>query len=1001
PWPQTGRPRRVGVSSFGISGTNAHVILEQAPELDVPVRPKSTAPAIPWALSAKSAGGLRTQAARLASFVEAADLDPVDVGFSLATGRTALEYRAAVAGADRDELVRALHDLAASGDSAPVSETPKLSVLFSGQGSQRLGMGRELYAAFPVFATALDEVVASLDGLLDRPLLDVMWGDDAELLDQTGYTQAALFAVETALFRLVESWGVRPDFVGGHSIGEVTAAHVAGVLSLSDAAKLVAARGRLMQALPPGGVMVSVAAPEADVLPLLIDGVDIAAINGSASVVVSGVDQAVARVVAVLQKRGVKTKQLRVSHAFHSSLMDPMLDEFRPVLNGLSFGEATIPVVSNVTGALTPVNDPEYWVTHVRNAVRFADGITALEAAGAQVFLELGPDAVLSGMAEGFIPAQRRNREEALTIVSALGALHSAGATVDWGKFFEAYGAGWVDLPTYAFEHERYWLFAGPSGDPLSVGQDLVEHPLLGAAVALAADEGAVLTGRLSLSTHRWLADHRVLGRVLLPGTAFVELAMRAGEQVGAGFLEELVLHAPLVLPAEGGVHVQVAVGAPEESGRRSVRVFGRFEDADPEWVLHAEGTVGPDAPPTEWDLAQWPPSGVEPVPVEGLYDRLIERGYEYGPTFQGLRAAWRSGDDLYAEVALPEADDAAGFGLHPALLDAAMHVDLLDEDGPALLPFSWSGVGLHGGSTAALRVHVRRLQGGELSAMRIADESGRPVLTVESLASRAGSAEQPVTGRVHRVTWQEVDRGRPRTTRDEIIRCLQMTGDDVPAMVRETVGGVLERLQSWLTEDHGAARLVVVTRNAMADEPNVIQAPVWGLVRAAQSENPGRIVLVDVTEDVPDDVIHAAVATGEPELAVRGDRILTPRLARTSVPSGVSPWSSAARVLITGGTGGLGAVVARHLVSVHGVRDLVLVSRRGGDAPGAAELAADLRSQGAEVWLVACDVADRDAVAALLAEFPVDGVVHTAGLLDDGVIESLTPQRLDTVLRP
>ncbi|NUT22035.1 MAG: SDR family NAD(P)-dependent oxidoreductase, partial [Hamadaea sp.] len=1007
PWPQTGRPRRVGVSSFGISGTNAHVILEQAPEVGTTSQPKDTpaSPILPWVVSAKSAAGLRTQAARLASFVEDADLDPVDVGFSLATGRTALEHRSVVTGRDREELLASLRSLAEGVPDGGVvtgiarTEVP-LAVVFSGQGSQRLGMGRELSAAFPIFAAALSEAVTALDQHIDRPLLDVMWGSDEELLNQTGYAQPALFAVETALFRLAESWGVRPDFVGGHSIGEVTAAHVAGVLSLADAAKLVAARGRLMQALPAGGVMVSVAAPEADVLPLLIDGVDIAAINGSASVVLSGAEDAVTSIVSVLEQRGVKTKPLRVSHAFHSALMDPMLAEFRQVLNGLSFGEATIPVVSNVTGALTPVNDPEYWVAHVRNAVRFADGLAALEAAGARVFLELGPDAVLSGMAEGqgtFIPMLRRNRDECESVVAALASCHVHGVGVAWRAYLA--GGGWVDLPTYAFEHEAYWLF-GAAADPAAAGLSAVDHPLLGASVAVAGSEGVLLTGRLSLATHPWLADHRVLGRRIFPGTGLVELALRAGEQVGCERLDELVLRTPLALPDEGFVQLQVSVGAPDNSRRRAVQVFARPDGADLDWTLHAEGSLAATDASPDWTLAQWPPASAESMPIDDVYERLVDRGYDYGPVFQGLKAAWQSGDDLYAEVALPESEDVTGFGLHPALLDAALHVDLLEEQGPTLLPFSWSGVTVHSVGTAALRVHFRRHDGGERSELRLADASGLPVLTVEALRSRAAATgNTPSAGRpLYRIDWRTSTSPGTPSAADEVYEC--------PAEpdVRLVLGDVLARVQSWLAKDpepteHVATRLTIVTRQAVSvnGEPvNVAQSAVWGLVRAAQAENPGRIRLVDAMEGAAIE----GLSGDEPELAVRGDQRFVPRLVRTE-PAANPAWSAADRVLITGGTGGLGALVARHLVADHGVRDLVLVSRRGPDAPGAQELAASLRQAGAEVVVKTCDVADRDAVEQLLVEFPVDGVVHTAGVVDDGVLGSLSPARLDAVLRP
>ncbi|MFC3583886.1 type I polyketide synthase, partial [Streptantibioticus rubrisoli] len=402
-WPEMGRPRRAGVSSFGVSGTNAHVILEQAPaEDEVALDEGALSGPVPWVVSGRSEAALRAQAARLVSFVDSSPgVGLVDVGFSLATTRAALGHRAVVVGGERDELRRGLAALAAGRSAADVvvdrSGEGRLAFLFSGQGSQRVGMGRELYAAYPVFADALDAVCEHFE----LPLKDVLFGDDAGLLDQTAYTQPALFAVEVALFRLVESWGVVPDFVCGHSVGELVAAHVAGVLSLGDACVLVAARGRLMQELPSGGVMVAVQAAEDEVAPLLVEGVSIAAVNGPMSVVVAGDEPKVLQIAASFEGRGRKAKRLPVSHAFHSPHMDGMLEAFGAVAAGLSYQAPRIPIVSNLTGAVVGVEEigtAEFWVRHVREAVRFAEGIAVLEAQGVATFVELGPDGALSAL---------------------------------------------------------------------------------------------------------------------------------------------------------------------------------------------------------------------------------------------------------------------------------------------------------------------------------------------------------------------------------------------------------------------------------------------------------------------------------------------------------------------------------------------------------------------------------------------------------------------------
>ncbi|MFE2282555.1 beta-ketoacyl synthase N-terminal-like domain-containing protein, partial [Streptomyces sp. NPDC059454] len=641
PWPDAEHPRRASVSAFGLSGTNAHVVLEQAPapaaepgSVNGDGEGERPTPPLPWTVSAATPEALRAQAGRLLTHLtDRPDQDPLDTAYALATSRTVLESRAVVLGADRDDLLDGLRTLA-RGDSSPAvlhgtaRDGGSTAFLFSGQGSQRLGMGRELHARFPVFAEAFDAVCAGLDEHLERPLREVVWGDDAEALNRTAYAQAGLFALEVALCRLLDAWGVRPDYVAGHSIGEITAAHVAGVLSLADACALVAARGRLMQALPAGGAMVAVEATEAEVLPHLTDEVSVAAVNGPSSVVVSGAEAAVEVVAGVFREQGRRTTRLRVSHAFHSPLMEPMLEEFRTVAENLSYADPLLPVVSNVTGRIAAPGElttPAYWVTHVREAVRFADGVQALRAAGVGRCVEVGPEAVLTGMARTclddtgvlLVPVARKGRDEADALLTALGHLHSDGAFVDWAAYFAGTGARTVDLPTYAFQRQRYWLHAtdGATAIPAGAGLDASDHPLLGAVVALPDSGGVVLTGRLSVEAQPWLADHVVLGRTLLPGAVLVELALTAGEAVDCATLEELALAAPLVLPERGGVQVRVVVG-PENGGRRTVAVYSRSEDAAQDWSTHASGFLVEGVVSAGFDLAQWPPVGAEVVPV-------------------------------------------------------------------------------------------------------------------------------------------------------------------------------------------------------------------------------------------------------------------------------------------------------------------------------------------------------------------------------------------------
>ncbi|MER7708715.1 type I polyketide synthase, partial [Kitasatospora sp. NPDC097605] len=1090
PWPQTGAPRRAGVSAFGISGTNAHVIVEQAP--DVTDAPSAAAGSVvPWVVSGKSPAALRAQIERLREYVAASPgLSPVDVGYSLATGRTAFEHRAVAVGRDREDLLRALDN--ATGTQATDGLT---AFLFTGQGAQRLGMGQELHAAFPVFAAAFDEVCAVVDEHLDRPLRDVVFSTDAGLLEGTGYAQVALFAIEVALFRLVESWGVRADFLVGHSVGELAAAHVAGVWSLADACALVAARGRLMQALPTGGAMVSVIASEDDVLPFLAgheERVAIAAVNGPAATVLSGDEEAV---LAIVEAGGWKSTRLRVSHAFHSPLMEPMLEEFRQIAQGLEYHEPTIALVSNVTGEVASadlVRSPEYWVRHVRESVRFHNGMTTLRERGVTRYIELGPAAVLTAMGQTcvdsgeFIPLLRKNRPEEESVVTALGRIHTTGLPVDWSAVFP--DAHRVDLPTYAFQRDRYWLDA-PQGlsDVTQAGLDTADHPLLGAALPLADSDRLILTGRLSVRTQPWLADHAVSGVILFPGTAFLELAAQAADRVGCDQVDELTLEAPLILPEHGGVSLQITTDAPADNGTRSITIHSRPEHADPDhpWTRHASGALSiGDSAAAGTDLAVWPPAGAEPVEVGDLYERFAEGGFGYGPAFQGLRQVWVADDAVYAEVRLPDDQQAAAgaYGLHPALLDAALHGlalgSVLDGDsdngsdngsaggaGEGRLPFSWTGVSLRASGATALRVRIAAA-GTDAVSVAVADAAGSPVADIEALVLRRmsgaqlGSSARPAGHEtLFRVDWPSVpapDR-QPSGTRlalvgsddlkqmevlDELGFSLESytdldalagavaSGSSAPAMVlvscpsapegaeavRSATHRALALVQAWLADERFASsRMVFVTRRAVAAAPDegvsdLADAAVWGLVRAAQSEHPDRFVLVDVDEDASSGrALGAALLSGEPQLAVRGGELSVPRLARvTAVPQeaqeDAAPWDAEGTVLITG-TGLLGGLLARHLVRQRGVRRLVLTSRRGADADGVKELCAELTALGAEVAVAACDAADREALAAVLAAIPADrpltAVVHTAGVVDDGLVDGLTPERLDAVLRP
>ncbi|RSN34766.1 beta-ketoacyl synthase [Amycolatopsis sp. WAC 01416] len=989
-WPAVDRPRRAGISSFGISGTNAHVIVEQPPAKDIAGAEVLPLPAVPVVVSGKTAAALREQAQRLAV---AGDTALLDLAYTAAAHRSAHDYRAAVVAEDRDGLLAGLAAVAA-GETTPhvvtglAREIGGTAFLFTGQGAQRVGMGQELFATFPVFAAAFDAAVSELDEHLDTPLREVMWGGAQAALNRTEFAQPALFAFEVALYRLVESWGLRPDFVVGHSIGELAAAHVAGVFTLSDAATVVAARGRLMQSLPDGGAMLAVAADEDE-----IDGpVDIAAVNGPGAVVLSGPEPAIADAQERFAALGRKTSRLAVSHAFHSALMDPMLDEFAAVLGKVTLAAPVLPVISTVSGERSvDWADPDYWVRQVRATVRFADAVTTAAAAGVRTHLEIGPDSVLSGLGSAcvdaaFVPVQRRDRPEPATVVTAAATAHTRGVAVDWQAFFAGRGATRVDLPTYAFQRSRYWMsaqdywreaWAGSAaglGDAASAGLDPIAHPLLTAVVELPGSDETIMTGQISVAAQPWLRDHALGDTILFPGTGFVDLALTAASHVGAAALAELTQHAPLALSETGAAALRVVVAED-----RSITVHSRLDD-EPDWTLHASGILG-DALGTA-DPLRWPPPG-EAIDLGGFYETVAEAGLRYGQTFQGLRAAWRSGDEIYAEVSLPV---TGGFLAHPALIDACLHALGLDQDS-VRLPFAWTGVSAH--ATAATDVRARLRVDGDKVAVTVTDHTGQSVLSVDSLVLRRPPALARRVDSLHAITWSKVD-VRSRAEPAAVV--------DIEPGVHDAVHRAVEHVRDWLSDERGA--LVIRTRGAVSldgeDITDLAGAAVWGLIRSAQAENPGRFILADCA---PEDV-GLVVASGEPQGAVRDGAVWVPRLTRVA-PGGEAP-RFAGTTLVTGATGALGGLVARHLVTAHGVRDLVLVSRRGGQAPGMAELVADLSGLGASVTVAACDAADREAMAAVLAGIDdLRAVVHAAGVLDDGLVTGLTPSRVEAVLRP
>ncbi|MFD6397598.1 SDR family NAD(P)-dependent oxidoreductase [Nocardia sp. NPDC060249] len=922
-WPRAAdRVRRAGVSAFGVSGTNAHLVLAE-PDANPGERDsgRSTgllpgAPAI-VAVTAKTPTALPGQAATLAQWLSATDHDPRDIAHAQIVGRTRFPHRGYLFARTGDELLESAtaladgtpHPLLLTGAAASSVE-PALVFAFSGQGSQRVGMGRELASAAPVFGAMLTEIAALADPLLPRGLLEVMWSD-AEALDRTEFTQPALFAIEVAMAGLLRELGVTPAAVTGHSVGEIAAAHLAGVLSLADAVTLVCARGRLMQALPSGGAMIAIAATEAEIAPHLAEaGLDLAAVNAERSVVISGDAARCAMVADRFATEGRRTKRLVVSHAFHSRLMAPMVAEFESVLEGLTFHPPQLTCHPSA-GTDGGYDDPGYWVRHVGAPVRFADAVAAA-APTATGFTEIGPGAVLTALigqsvAGPAVATLRPGQAEPDAVCRALVELDLSGHPVALDRVHGQRAR--VDLPTYAFDRQRFWLAPNRSaaGQP---GRRTVRHPVLGAAVAVGGSSQIVFTGRFPATTHGWLAEHRVAGTPVLPGTALAEMAVAAGNQVGVGHLIELVLHTPLILATDQATEVQVVLERGDGSSH-TVTVFSRSSATalDAPWIEHATGELDAAPARSDADAVAGPPVGAEELAVADFYQARADIGLDYGPQFQGLRAAWLDGDDIYARVESDASDtDTEEYDLHPAFLDAAMHaIDAADPARSGRLPFTFTGVRLLAGGVGSGWVRIRPKQGAaESFSVEIFDDAGGALAVLDAVTLRPAAVAKADKDGLYRLAWQRAD-APPATAVSAVL--------EVPAggELRAVLGDVLGELQRHTERDDDTALVIVTVGAIQTDDadtlPDPVHAAVWGLVRSAQSEHPGRFRLVDLPGPrTTEPAVVTALAADAPQLAVRGDRLLAPRLVRAAPAVPVPPeWE-----LVSSTPGDLSGVVVR-----------------------------------------------------------------------------------------
>ncbi|MFF4410720.1 beta-ketoacyl synthase N-terminal-like domain-containing protein, partial [Streptomyces sp. NPDC001404] len=971
-WPELGRPRRAGVSSFGAGGTNAHIIVEQAPPSDdtsatpQPSCARVTAPVLPWVLSAKSDDALSAQAGRLRRRL-AADkgLSPAAIGYTLACGRTAFACRAALVTADLEELQQELAALeqgtvTASLVRGSARQGSKAVFVFPGQGSQWAGMAVGLLRSSPVFRETAQHCADAFAAYLDWPLLDVLSGaEDSPPLDRVDVAQPALFTMMVSLSALWRSYGVEPTAVVGHSQGEIAAAYVAGALSLDDAARIVALRSRALLPLSGRGGMAAVGEPAYDLRHRVErwNGLlGIAAVNSPLSTTVGGDPQALTELLAELAREKVEFRRLPgVSNAGHSAQVESLHDYLLDVLGPVAPRASDVPFCSTVTGKLLDTRqlDAAYWYRNAREPVLFEQSCRALLDAGHRLFIEVNPHPLLrtaleetvadSGRTAAVIGSLHRSEDAPRRFLASVAEAWTHGALVDWRAAFNGTDAHFTDVPTYSFQRQRYWCdVSSRPTDAAGLGVGAADHPLLGAAVPLPHTDALVLTGRVSRHSHPWLADHALWGDALLPGTAFVDMVDSAGRRLGCDEIVELDLMAPMWLPPDGALQLQVVMEGPGHHGMRLFSVYARpeTEACHEGWTRHARGTVAHRSAhesAADTVLEPWPLRGAEPVELAGAYERLQELGYGYGPAFRCLRKMWRYDGGLLVEVALTEetAEYTSGFGLHPALLDAVLHAVLLETETDthtARMPFSWNSVRLHATNASTLRARIT-FSGANSVTLVATDSTGQPVVSVGAVTLRPVTREHlhasdsEPRDALFRVEWTALPPGSPPASPGAwaVIGAATAPGPGLadaaaypdvasltaalddgapspdvviapissamapapPEAVHIQVHRALALLQAWLADDRFTRiPLIVLTHRAVAtnareDIADLPAAAVWGLVRSAQAEHPQRFTLLDLDDHpVTLEVLTTALSTTETQLVVRAGVFLTPHLA-------------------------------------------------------------------------------------------------------------------------
>ncbi|OON71241.1 type I polyketide synthase, partial [Streptomyces tsukubensis] len=1060
PWPETDRPRRAGVSSFGVSGTNAHVLLEapaavepraveppasdtqvaDAPALDTSASdtPASDAPVTepgeplgaepgeplfattltPLPVSARTPEAVDGQVQRLREHLAAhPGDDPRAVAALLLATRTEFPHRAVLLG---DDIVTG---------TAPTA--PRTVFVFPGQGSQWLGMGRELMGESPVFAARMRQCADALAAHTGRDLTDML--EDPAVKSRVDVVHPVCWAVMVSLAAVWEAAGVRPDAVIGHSQGEIAAACVAGAISLEDGARLVALRSALLvRELAGCGAMGSIAFPAAEVeaAAAQIDGVWVAGRNGTATTIVSGRPDAVETLIAGYEARGVWVTRLVVDCPTHTPFVDPLYEELQRIVADTTSRAPEIPWFSTADERWidAPLDD-EYWFRNMRNPVGFASAVAAVREPGDTVFIEVSAHPVLLPAINGTTVGTLRRGGGANRMLNSLAQAHTKGVAIDWstviagastargtvaahgivaGTALDAVPGTAHDLPTYAFHHERYWIEPSSATDASGLGLDAVDHPLLAACVALPDSDTVLLTGRISLTTHPWLAGHTVDGEVLLPGPVFVELAGRGADEAGCDLLDELVIETPLALPSTGAVQVRVTVAETDDAGRRAMRIHARTDSAGT-WTRHASGYAGIATTEPATAEGPWPPTHAEQIDIAEFHRRLDDGGYEFGPEFRGLSAAWSHGDTVFAEAALDStlAKDAARYTLHPALLVTALQagsVSADSENAGVRLPFAFTGVRVHSSGATKVRVTFTASDGG--ARVHLADELGQPVAEIASLVTRPLVAADPGGDvRLYRRTWTGVRaQAAPGTT---AVRYADLGDGTTPGGAASTFGGSASASDGSASASDGSASAsdgtaspstspdVILMRasdpaevRGALDDPRTAAAT---LVVSAESGSvsgavatlldavePGRLVLVETADTVTPRRAAALARLDEPHLRLTGGRLEAPRLVPASATASVTTPVAAIPVAATpvAAIPVASATATTATDQARAARD----SKAQAPAPygdvvlldgGSAGLARHLSEQGAEVI---------QHKPGKLPKTPVTSVVHAAG---------------------